>query len=226
MISPWVYHPTTKAVHTSISGCQRAIGLRGYVSISLQWSRPRLSASFPTLHTPMTSLCPTLKVQKWQLMEAGAWAKMLQEKKTTRVLTDHSPWRRWAGWSGQCSLEERRKRWPRCTRGSECCALSTSFSSSASGLRTSGTPSRMDLLKETWCDHPGIIRKVFFFSLMVSFLHCIFRTHLKLLWCPLLWDFLLWSWWWWACQPWADNTARTSAPQGPRSPEIHKWNTV
>lgn len=163
MISPWVYHPTTKAVHTSISGCQRAIGLRGYVSISLQWSRPRLSASFPTLHTPMTSLCPTLKVQKWQLMEAGAWAKMLQEKKTTRVLTDHSPWRRWAGWSGQCSLEERRKRWPRCTRGSECCALSTSFSSSASGLRTSGTPSRMDLPKETWCDHPGIIRKVFFF---------------------------------------------------------------
>lgn len=170
MISPWVYHPTTKAVHTSISGCQRAIGLRGYVSISLQWSRPRLSASFPTLHTPITSLCPTLKVQKWQLMEAGAWVKMLQEKKkTTRVLTDHSPWRRWAGWSGQCSLEERRKRWPRCTRGSECCALSTSFSSSASGLRTSGTPSHMDLPRETWCDHPGIIRKVFFFSCWYPF---------------------------------------------------------
>lgn len=49
---------------TSISACQRAIGLRGYVSISHQWSRPRLSASLPTLHTPITSLCPTL----WERM--------------------------------------------------------------------------------------------------------------------------------------------------------------
>lgn len=57
-------HLVHKAGHTSMSGCQCAIGFRGYVSISFQWSRPRLSASLPTLHTPITSLCPTLEDRK------------------------------------------------------------------------------------------------------------------------------------------------------------------
>lgn len=202
------------------------------VDASVLWVCVGMSASHSSGPVPSSQLrfppC-TLRslhcVQPWsaEITSHGSqYMSINAVKKKKTVLTDHSPWRRWGGWSGQCSLEERQTRWPRCTRGSECCALSTSSFSSASGLRTSGTPSRMDLPMETRCDHPGIIGKVS----AVGLSPLTFRTHLKLLWCPLLWDFLLWSWWWWACQPWADNRARTSAPQGPRSPEIHRWNTV
>lgn len=174
MISPWVDHPTTKAEFEACTE-QNSPYLYQWVPAcyGFAWVRQHLAPVVPSQALSFVShpahsdhfIVSNPEVQKWQLMEAGTWVKMLQgkKKKTTQVLTDHSPWRRWAGWSGQCSLEERRKRWPRCTRGSECCALSTSFSSSASGLRTSGTPSRMDLPKEMWCDHPGIIRKGFFF---------------------------------------------------------------
>lgn len=56
---------------TSISRCQCAMGFRGYDSISLQCSRPRLSASVPTLQTPITSLCPTLKVREEEKKSLG-----------------------------------------------------------------------------------------------------------------------------------------------------------
>lgn len=62
-------------------------------------------------------------------------------------LTGHSPWQLWAGWSGQCSQEERQTQWLHCKWGSECCAWSMFSSSSAACPHTSGTPSHTDLGK-------------------------------------------------------------------------------
>lgn len=44
----------------SSRGCQCAMGLRGYASISFQWSLPKPSAPHPKRHTPIISLWPTL----------------------------------------------------------------------------------------------------------------------------------------------------------------------
>lgn len=50
-----------KDFFTSTNGCQCAMGLRGYASISFQWSLPSPSALTPTRQTPIISLWPTLK---------------------------------------------------------------------------------------------------------------------------------------------------------------------
>lgn len=54
-------HTSLKDFFTSTNGCQCAMGLRGYASISFQWSLPSPSALTPTRQTPMISLWPTLK---------------------------------------------------------------------------------------------------------------------------------------------------------------------
>lgn len=140
---------------TSMRGCQCAMGFLGYVSISFQWSRPRLSASLPTLQTPITSLCPTLwdsiikkkhthtmSFSGFFLFSKCAW------KGALNVQTYHNPWLQWADWFGRYFLEEHQTQWLHCTLGSVCYAWLKSFFSLASFPHTSRTLSHMDLERD------------------------------------------------------------------------------